>query len=88
MENLSLLRDCLEKDDYLAKIDMKDAYFSIPIAKDHRRFLSFKALGKFYSFNALSFGLCSAPRIYTKVMRPVAAFLRSLGIGIIVYLDN
>ena len=88
MENLVGVKDSLLTGDFMAKIDMQDAYFGIPIHPEHQKFLGFEAAGKHFCFTALPFGLCTAPRVYTKVMRPVAALLRSFGIRIIVYLDD
>ena len=68
--------------------DFKDAYLSVPIHESCRKFLRFLWKGTFYQFKALPFGLCSAPRIFTKVLKPVAAFLRSKAIRVLIYLDD
>ena len=44
MENIHMLRDLLKKDDYLVKIDLKDAYFTVAIWANHQKFLRFKSL--------------------------------------------
>ena len=62
----------------MASIDLKDAYYSIPVAKEDRKFLMFQWKGT-YQFTCLSNGLSSAPRIFTKILKPVFAHLRSLG---------
>ena len=54
----------------------------------HQKFLSFRWKRKTYQFTCLPFGLSSAPRTFTKVMKPVVAFLRSLGIRMVVCLDD
>jgi len=60
----------------------------VPIHESCRKFLRFLWKGTFYQFKALPFGLCSAPRIFTKVLKPVAAFLRSKAIRVLIYLDD
>ena len=42
MEGIHLLRDLLQPHDWLGKIDLKDAYFVIPIWKNHRKYLRFE----------------------------------------------
>ena len=39
-------------------------------------------------FQGLQFGLNTAPRIFTKLIKSIAAYLRKRGIRIIVYLDD
>ena len=43
---------------------------------------------KFYEFHCLPFGLSSAPRAFTKMLKPVAALLRSQGVRVVFYLDD
>ena len=44
---------------------------------------------KVYKFQALPFGLWNvAPRVFTKLLRPVAAFLIKQGIRLVLYLDD
>lgn len=44
--------------------------------------------GHHLQFTALPFGLSSAPRVFTKCMAPVVAYLRCQGIQICLYLDD
>ena len=88
MENLSCLKTLLSPGDFMTNIDLKDAYLSVPVHESSRKFLRFIWKGTCYQFKALPFGLCSAPRIFTKVLKPVAAFLRRKAIRVLIYLDD
>ena len=88
MEGIHLLRDLLQPHDWLGKIDLKDAYFVIPIWRNHRKYLRFLWKGTLLEFACLPFGLAVAPRLFTKVMKPVVALLRRAGIRLIIYLDD
>ena len=88
METLNAALKIMRKGDYLASLDLKDAYFSIPIAESHRKYLRFIWKNQRYQFRCLPFGLTSAPRIFTKVLKPVVASLRRQGIRIVIYLDD
>ena len=88
MESILSLRDILKKDDYMIKVDLKDAYLTVPIHTSHRKYLRFSWNGSNYQFKVLPFGLSTAPRIFTKIMRPVMAKLREQGLRLIIYLDD
>ena len=88
MENLSCRKTLLSPGDLTTNIDLKDANLSVPIHESSRKFLRFIWKGTHYQFKALPFGLSSAPRIFTKVLKPVAAFLRKKAIRVLIYLDD
>lgn len=64
---------------FMASVDVKDAYYSIPIAEEDRKFLMFEWKGKYYQYTLLPNGLSSALKIFTKIVKPVYALLRSVG---------
>ena len=72
----------------MTNIDLKDAYLSVSVHESSRKFLRFIWKGTCSQFKALPFGLCSAPRFFMKVLKPVAAFLRRKYIRIPIYLDD
>ena len=88
MEGIQTLKSLLKRGDWLVKVDLKDAYFSIPISREHRKYLCFAVGNNTYQFNCLPFGLASAPWVFTKTLKPVAALGRELGVQLIVYIDD
>ena len=89
MESLGHVRDWLKEGVYCVRIDLEDAFLHVPISKRFRKFLRFSWLGKLYEWCTLPFGLRCSPRVLTKVLKPVMAFLRSrFGIMITIYLDD
>ena len=60
--------------------------FLFPVISLPERSLCFIWKGTCYQLKALPFGLCSAPRIFSKVLKPVAAFLRRKAIRVLIYL--
>ena len=80
MEGMSMVADLLVKDDWMIKIDLKDAYYCVPIAETHRKFFRFRWKGELYEYQVLPFGLASAPRTFTKLLKPVMGLLRRMGL--------
>ena len=88
METLSNVCVSMSKGEWLASLDLKDAYFHVPIRRSHWKYLRFAMEGKVYQYKVLPFGLSTSPRIFTKVLAPVVAAIRLLGIHIHPYLDD
>ena len=70
------------------KLELKDAYFTVPVWKGHQKYLRFLWKETLCNFACLPFGLASAPGTFTKIMKPVVATFRNLGIRLIIYLDD
>lgn len=88
METLSMVRQVARKNDYMVKIDIQDAYLHVPLHPQSKNLLAFASNGRAYRYNAMAFGYNRAPRTFTKVLRPVVAFLREQGVRCIIYLDD
>ena len=72
----------------MTKLDLKDSYLSVAVHPESQKFLCFIWENKAYQFQALRFGLNIAPRIFTQLLKPVAAFLRKRGVRLVIYLDD
>ena len=73
---------------FMASLDLKDAYYSVPVSLESRKFLKFRWNNTLYQYTCLPNGLCSAPRIFTKLMKPVLSYLRAQGFLCSIYLDD
>ena len=88
MEDLHCLKYLLQENDFLCKIDLKDAYFLVPLCMSSRKCVRFGWLGNLYEFLCLCFGLGPAPRIFPKLLKVPIALLRRLNICLVIYLDG
>lgn len=88
MEDYRSVLKMLDNNQYMATLDLKDAYFLIPIDESSKKLLRFKWKDKLFEFNVLPFGLCTAPYVFTKLLKPVVQQLRLLGLSSVVYLDD
>ena len=60
METVASVLLSVREGDFLASLDLKDAYFQIPIHRSSRKLLRFTLEGTVYQFRALCFGLSTA----------------------------
>jgi hypothetical protein len=88
METLSQISQVIQTGDFLVKIDLKDAFWSIPIHKSFQKLMRFRWEGSLYEFTTLAFGLGPAPWAFTKVMKVPVSLMRRLGIRLMIYLDD
>ena len=88
METPSSVLLAVRENDFLASIDLKDAYFQVPVHPASRKLLRFVSSGKVYQFKALCFGLSTAPQVFTRVFAAVSSWAHALGIRLLRYLDD
>ena len=88
VEDISLLKSVLKQEDFITKLDLKEAHLTVPVNKRLRIYPRFIWRGVLYQFACLPFGLSSSGRIFTKAMKPVIAFLRATGIRLLIFLDD
>ncbi|XP_062372037.1 uncharacterized protein LOC134059609 [Sardina pilchardus] len=74
--------------EWFTSVDLKDAYFHVPIAPHHRQFLRFAFQGRHFQFRVLPFGLSLSPRVFTRCVTAALSHLQSRGMKILPYLDD
>ena len=84
METPETVRTSLQAGKWVTSIDVKDAYFHIPIHSRSRKYMRFRS----YQFKALPFGLSTAPMEFTVVAKEVKLMALQRGIRIHQYLDD
>jgi len=82
------LGDVVKPGDKMLTTDIAKAYYCLPMHPSAQRYLGWEWKGKFYMPTCLVFGLAPAPRIFTKIMRPMMAFFRSLGVRVLGMIDD
>ena len=88
METLFSIIAALQPQEWITKIDLKDAYHHILVHVNIRKYFRLVVAGTVYQFWVLPFGLSTAPREFTKTLAPVIQLLCSQGIQVHAYLDN
>ena len=72
---------------YMTSIDLKDAFFSVPIHNNHQKYLKF-IFGNLFKFTSMPNGYGPAMRIFTTTSKVPLGHLRRQGHNSVVYVDN
>ena len=88
MEGIQEVKDLLQPNDLMVKLDLRDAFFSVPLNQESQKLVRFRWKGKLFQFLCMCFGISPAPRIFTKVMKIPISVLRKLNIRLVIYLDD
>ena len=87
-EHFKVVLDLIQENDFFCSVDLKDAYFSIPVHTDFHKYLKFCWRTVLYAFVCLPFGYSAAPRLFTKLLKPIYAWFRSRNIRCSYYIDD
>ena len=88
MESLNDVFKIIKKGVWMASVDLKDAFFIVPVHKLHQRFFIFEWIQKFYKVVGMPNGYSDAMRIFTKMLKPVFVHLRLEGHLSVIFVDD
>ena len=78
-----MVLNCISPGDFMASIDLKDAYFSVPIFQPHRKYLRFLWNFKRYEFTCLPLGTAFHPGFSLRFLSLLWLILGFLASGLI-----
>ena len=88
MDTMADMLDLMFENCFFVKIDLKNAYHSVPVRPVDRDWFRFTWRGCHFRFTCLPQGFSPAPRIFTKLLKPIFSHFRALGIITLHYLDD
>ena len=88
LDHAQVVRESLAPGMWATSIDLSDAYLHIPIHPLFWPFLVFQVGSKRYQFMVLPFGLSTAPRVFSAVMKALKKWARRHNILLFQYLDD
>ena len=83
---VSSILDRLRGAKFISSLDVKSAYWQVPVKADSREFTAFTVPGGLYQFKRMPFGLTNAPATWQRVID--RAIDPSLSESSFVYLDD
>ena len=88
MEHWGQIFPFVRKGMWAAKIDLKHAYFHLPVHASLKPYLFMQVNRTLYQFQAAPFGLSPLPFMWTQVMKTMSRLWRRKGIFCFIYLDD
>ena len=88
LDHLQQIYPLLQKGHWGAKIDLKDAYFHLPVSQALRPYLCHKVGNQVWEYQAGPFGLNVMPQLFQKVMGLFERKWRKRGVQVYIYLDD
>lgn len=88
MESLHTIIQMVQPGDWMVSVDLQDACFHVPILPAFQKYLRVAVGPMHLQFQCLPFGLCTSPRIFSKVLIAILAPLRERGLRVFHFLDD
>ena len=73
---------------YLASLDIKDAFYTVAIYEQHKKYLKFLNTSIAYQFEVMPNGNLDAMRVFTKILKPPFTCLREQGHSSVIYVND
>jgi hypothetical protein len=77
METLKKLQRVMSGGEWMASFDLKDGFYALGIAPEHRKYFTFEVAGELLQYAALPMGWNGSPWVFTKFTQVLSSFLRS-----------
>lgn len=88
MESLQFILLAINTKDWMLLMDLSNAYLHIPIHPGFQKYLRFAVGQQHFQYQSLPFGISMAPRMFTKILLPMIAYLREKGLRVHHYLND
>ncbi len=90
MDDVQLISEIILPSDYGMLLDLKDSYLTLELHPAHRKYCRFldPSTGQHLQWRTVSYGIAEAPRICTKLLRPLIALLKQVGIRCMIYIND
>ena len=88
MESLSDVFKIIQPNYWMASVDLKDAFYTIPIHNAYQKYFKFMWYQKFYKYLGMPNGYSDAMRVFTKMLKPPFATLRKQGFISVIFVDD
>ena len=91
--SLHTFNENVVKGDYMAILDIKNAYYHYKVAKEHKKFFGFtwkfqNGKERYFHMEVLFLGINRAVQYFHDMTRPIIAYCQKNGVPLVAYLDD
>jgi hypothetical protein len=87
-EDIQVASQYFNKNCFLSVFDLKSGYHHVDILRSYQQYVAFNWNNTDYAYTTCPFGLASAGLIFSKILRELIKRWRTLGIAVVMYLDD
>ena len=88
LENLYMIHQIIQRDDWISKIDDKRGFHLLLLGKESRKLTCFEFEGRFFAYRVAPFGSPKIPSVFQRVNMCAVNYSRHLGCRNALYLDD
>ena len=88
MESLSDVFKIIQPNCWMASVDLKVTFYTIPIHNAYQKYFKFMWYQKFHKYLAIPNGYFDAMRTFTKMLKPPFATLQKQGFISVIFVDD
>jgi len=93
LDDLTIAQELISPNDFMTSLDLENQYFQIRLNPEMYKYMGFMVpdqdgTPRYYMFKVMAYGCKPAVTVVTRLLRPIKAFLHSLGIKFTVYIDD
>ena len=88
LDHTQQILPAVQKGHWASKIDLKDAYFHLPVDPSLKPYLRHRVGDQTWEYQAGPFGLNIMPSLFQGVMKTFQAKWRAVGVQVYIYLDD
>ena len=88
METLDRIVKSIVRGLWGTSLDILNAFLNVPIAPVFHKYFAFALGTRIFVFQVLPFGLSTAPWAFSRVIKPIKAHLRRMGVLAFAFLDD
>jgi hypothetical protein len=90
METVQMVVETIQLRDFGMLVDLTDCYLTLGLPPSQQKYCRFRhpITGQRLQWTTISFGMSEAPRICTKLLRPIVGLLKQLGVRCCIYIDD